>query len=742
MFLVLLAAVALCVILPLVVTFSVYSLRYLRYSREEIANTAQLNVLSARTMTEMYQDTVTQAATLILMDPSLGEIGALTRLDGLRGSFETYRKLNRVVSLLASTSYISSLRVDSVYFYVDGADYIITSDQGAVRLAQLADAGFRDVYDELTRNPHQSLWTVRAVPLSTITGDETATANYLTYANMANPIISKIRGAIIVNIREGVLSDLINTRDFDKGGSTFIVDAGGTVLSHVDKARILRPAPPADPRSLYVSALSEKTGWRFISEHSLGALTGKIRALTRTSVLVILLVVLAGSCVVMYVASRISAPLGKLMGALSQWNPVGTDRRRLSNEFAYLLESFQRIREHEAALYRTIDRTRDRLWESYIVDLLRGERDAYAEEPFPDSDILPEGGWFRVIVFSVDRRAEVESRLSQEQRFSCLSLMSEACQSVFPGPGRRCIAVLMDGAVAALVTAETAAGVETAGIRDNAGGIQERFAPMLGTTLTAGISGLHPAELSEIPRAHDEARDAVRQRIVAGYGGVHAWAAQSVAEVCYPRAAEERLLNCLRAGDAPGAEAALGELCSVLEDMPPDDIARAIEQACAALARFMRDSEIRLEDARGIFDGLAGHETLEEMKAYLTDSCRLIAAHTGTGSAIVVDRIQGYIRTHYTEIIDFEEMARSVGVSYSYMRRIMRDRAGTSILEHQHSLRIGEAERLLADQGLSISAIARRLGYNNIQSFERFFKKHKGISAQECRRLRAEIPRP
>jgi AraC-like DNA-binding protein len=46
-----------------------------------------------------------------------------------------------------------------------------------------------------------------------------------------------------------------------------------------------------------------------------------------------------------------------------------------------------------------------------------------------------------------------------------------------------------------------------------------------------------------------------------------------------------------------------------------------------------------------------------------------------------------------------------------------------------------EATRLLSSPEISISAIARRLGYNNLQSFERFFKKSQAVSAKEYRRL-------
>jgi hypothetical protein len=119
-FLLLLGTIALLVVLPLILTFSLYTVRYMRYTREEMARGALLGVASARKATEMYQGTITQAATLVLMDPALGEIEAIRSLNDVHGSFDTHRKLDRAVSLLTSMTYVSSLRIESAYFHVDG----------------------------------------------------------------------------------------------------------------------------------------------------------------------------------------------------------------------------------------------------------------------------------------------------------------------------------------------------------------------------------------------------------------------------------------------------------------------------------------------------------------------------------------------------------------------------------------------------------------------------------------------
>ena len=759
MFLLLLAAVALLIIVPLSVSFSLFSFRYLRYARDEIANSARLSVISARRMTEMYQDTVAQAATLVLIDPALGEIASILRLDEVRRSFDAYQRLNRAVSLLTSMTYIGSLRIDSAYLYVDGADYIISSDRGPVRLADFQDQGYRDVYEMLARTPHAGIWVARKVAARTVAGDALGTAAYFTYASMANPVVSRVGGAIFVNIRETVFSDLVNAQELDKGGRTFIVDPDGVVLSHVDKSRILAgtsegeailrllarspgaiataPGMGQKGESLYVSARSERTSWTYVAEHSLDALTTRIRGLMRVSIAVVLLITLLGSSVVVLISFRISTPLRKLILSLSQWSPGGGDRGPIPNEFEYLLESFQRIRERESALHRTIEKSRDKLWESYVVDLLRGDLDKYAEDPFPDSGLLPREGGLRVLTMSMDRRAEVESRLSHEQRFYYQSLLSAECEKAF-APRFRCAAVLIDGNVSAILGCPPEAGLVEE-ITPSVAELKERFAGMLGTTFSAGLSSLHAAELEDVSGAYVESLEAVSRRMIEGYGKVHVWQRPAGLEARYPSEAEERLLSCLRTGDLEGIDAALGAFFSCLDEMGYEDIVRSVDQLCAALFATMRERGIRRADAgtRALFAEVGNRDTLSEKRSLVADICRIIVLETRSGAAALVDRMLGYVAARYTTTIDFEAMAREVGVSYSYMRRLMREHTGRSILEHVHHLRIEEAGRMLDAGGTSISEIARTLGYNNIQSFERFFRKHKGVSAQEYRKTAA-----
>ncbi|MFD1904314.1 helix-turn-helix domain-containing protein [Paenibacillus rhizoplanae] len=89
-----------------------------------------------------------------------------------------------------------------------------------------------------------------------------------------------------------------------------------------------------------------------------------------------------------------------------------------------------------------------------------------------------------------------------------------------------------------------------------------------------------------------------------------------------------------------------------------------------------------------------------------------------------------YLKQHYREEIVFGDMAKQIGISYSYMRKLVYEQTGSSMIDFVNQLRIEQAKELLLDSGLTIKQIAAEVGYANVQSFNRFFS----ASMKACRR--------
>lgn len=72
-------------------------------------------------------------------------------------------------------------------------------------------------------------------------------------------------------------------------------------------------------------------------------------------------------------------------------------------------------------------------------------------------------------------------------------------------------------------------------------------------------------------------------------------------------------------------------------------------------------------------------------------------------------------------------MSTEFGISYSYMRKIVYELTGKSMIDYLNQLRIDKAKELLLDTDLTIKQVAAEVGYYNVQSFNRFFRKYEGM---------------
>lgn len=81
-----------------------------------------------------------------------------------------------------------------------------------------------------------------------------------------------------------------------------------------------------------------------------------------------------------------------------------------------------------------------------------------------------------------------------------------------------------------------------------------------------------------------------------------------------------------------------------------------------------------------------------------------------------------------------EEIAASLGISYSLFRREFRKRCGISPGQYRLELRLAKAKELLLSTNISIAEISSRLHFECIGQFSTFFKKRTGTPPLEYRK--------
>lgn len=90
-----------------------------------------------------------------------------------------------------------------------------------------------------------------------------------------------------------------------------------------------------------------------------------------------------------------------------------------------------------------------------------------------------------------------------------------------------------------------------------------------------------------------------------------------------------------------------------------------------------------------------------------------------------------YLCENYTSRITLDSLCFLFRTNKTSICRDFRREYGMTVMDYLHALRIGEAKRLIADGGLSVTEIAGRLGFESIHYFCRLFKRLTGMTPTE-----------
>lgn len=115
-------------------------------------------------------------------------------------------------------------------------------------------------------------------------------------------------------------------------------------------------------------------------------------------------------------------------------------------------------------------------------------------------------------------------------------------------------------------------------------------------------------------------------------------------------------------------------------------------------------------------------------------STREISSNNMRQHERLVEEAKQYMNNHLGEKISLKQIASSLGISVSLLKRIFREQTKSSVITHLTHLRISEAKRLIRGQNLNFTQIAEVLGYDNIHYFSSQFKKQTGMTPTEYAR--------
>lgn len=718
------------------------------YSEGAIAETSLEGLIANRELNENALSNLAQDAV---------QLAGTNIFDRIR-SFKTYSALNSDYSVVSSAlrilNELASLnhRVDGVYstyFLLDEADYVVSTDRGITTLDRYEPVDWME--NALAgRRGIGGVWYPRQLQSG---------LRVVSYVLPLNRLSTTTRGTIVVNLKESQIAGYLKSSEPGSEGY-MLLKSDGTIISHNDKSLLLTDGNKQPfikqifsngtregyayhvlngERLLYTWSRSEQLGWWNVNIYSMDQLMKKTYNLQKSIIFITGIIIIAGTILAVLLASWLSQPVRKLVRAMRERSNLGGTNK---NELAFLESAFRRMQEEEEGLHSLLQEREQDTRSLSIHQLLRGEVKKQIAEIFP-------APYYTVAVVSIDRYRRYVSKNNPETRSFHRYLLLSKCESLFPeGLSARGI-YQGDGCFVFVINygrEEMENGLQ--GIKETLVQIRDTALDLLGHSVTTGVSGR--TEISEsIPERVAEATDAIKQRMIKGSGCIFYWKPDDDRgkKYMYPTNSERRIVNFLERADL---DSILNELENIQADIHSDthvsydNILFIYNQLIGVTIRHLRENNIstsRIFSGGGnIYSAIASTDTLDELENYLRDFFTEIVQHLNrsTGEANYGERIVRYLEEHFRREIVFEEMAKEIGISYSYMRKIVYELTGKSLIDYMNQLRIEKAKQLLIESKMTITQIASEVGYYNVQSFNRFFRKYEGMPPSSYKTSRSK----
>ena len=97
----------------------------------------------------------------------------------------------------------------------------------------------------------------------------------------------------------------------------------------------------------------------------------------------------------------------------------------------------------------------------------------------------------------------------------------------------------------------------------------------------------------------------------------------------------------------------------------------------------------------------------------------------------VLDTVDAYINSHLGDSFSIGHMADECGYNQDYLYRVIKKQTGLSAIKYINLVKFERSLSLIQDTDLTLSEIGWKLGFENLQYFSRFFKRHGGVSPSE-----------
>lgn len=573
---------------------------------------------------------------------------------------------------------------------------------------------------------------------------------------------NNLKGALVILIEDRKIMDLLKVIEPINKSSIYIVNSDNQVIMSTAESREL-PAPllarlagkedsfdyKINGEKMTVSyTSSQHSGWKFISILSKQVYLEQVNLIKVWVIALFSFCLLGGVLAAWFMAFRTYKPIREIVHTLKA--KQSAEPHRMFNEFIFIKEAIRDSLIQQETLEETIVQQAPVIKANFLSRLIRGLVD-YAsldDKTLELVNLKLISDYFAVMLIDIDDIRSSDEAQSEHKWILIRFVISNVCKDLKHDQDNAFFVEMYKSKLAILINVGIARfNAGEADLKAEYKYLVELLSHKFGTDITVAISSIHKG-LDKIQECYREALEASDYKLLIGTGQIIGY--EEIADKSdkstyyYPVDLEIQLTNMTKSSDIAGVENVLDHIYEI------NFITRQLTPELGKCLFFnFISTELKIINAAGFLyedifpDGPGPMRQLEDcnnawdmhqkMKGFFVAICEYFRLNR-SGNSQLISSITGYINANYNDdLLSLASVAEKFGITPQYLSGLFKKQMNQNFSDYIAVCRVEKAKAMLSNPALTISYIAKEVGYHNDTTLIRVFKKYVGVSPSKYR---------
>lgn len=739
---------------PIISYILFFQISIAQYFKDIIHESNKHQLLLLQNDFEQAIESTKRNALLIVLDQNVQELFRMQNAGDTSSSTYLKKQID-VMSSISDTVDSQDDLIHSIYIYNHQTDHLLTSDEISTYEHNFYDTSWISTYEA------NNAFTIlpQRKPF-----DEDLAMPFLLDSKASYDVITMIYpittysdegedGAVVMNIYKDAIDALQSVYD----ENYVIVDTKGDIITSIADEELLLQVSQSEEfdevimsqNNLgYTELTLDQENYLMMYQNSLtthftyiklASINNLYNLLNKAKFIFIFLtsfILLIGILYSIRRTQNFYNPVERIMKQLNN-KQIGSSLSN-QNELSFIYKAVDHLIEEDQKISELLKENQNDIEKSHILELLRGKTDENVNTLFQEPWL------YCCILLSIDQYKQFVEKYSYKDQYSFKTILLRLAVEHINLYGKGIGVLLENDKIAVVTLIDPEQSSEVTSIINEIGQTLIEKTSRLDTFSISISMGNTYNDINQIRFSFLEALQALKYRMTYGYKSI-------IPFNKIPHESDEHIqlpvpnvVSLLGKNDLEGVKNLLDQYfidMKTMGNINNENVFNYLYPLISSIMDFLYKSNLTMVqisyDHSSIYHTVLEKETLGEIENELYTLCHSIIDYRYklASENNYIQRVLRYIEDHYTDPnLDINKIADDIGISYSYIRKLIKEETGNSAIHYINHLRIQASKEMLKGTQLKVKDIALAVGYNTDQSYSRYFKKFEDMTPGEYRK--------